>query len=460
MGALGVLGLGVLLAWLPPAPAETFSAMLSIRQALGAEGRLLRLLRAYLQQESDRLSDLARAPDRLRGAAAGAAGAGGPGRGGPGAHAAAGRLRAERQGLGQGRLRARWRPLAPLPPRPAHRPLRRRLLPRGQGGLRHGRLLPLHCVAGGGRRPLPPLLRELEHRGPGQPGGRPGPPGLLLLHGGKRLARLEPLQGASALRPRQPQGGQERGAVREAAGGAGGPRGAGTAAAPRQHPPADPRRLRGAVPAPGDAAPAAEPPLRLRDPRQPLPAAPAGQEGDGPAAALRRPVPRLRQRRRGRDRQGAGGALAAAVRGRLRRGAAKSRVPDQQERLAEGHGRPGGGGTGAAHRRRHRPGRAGALRRVPAGGQLRAGRPLRAPLRPRHPELGGGRRLHCLHLRQLQRARRQERSAVLVEPAAERRGRRGHAARRLPRPGRRQVGGQQVDPRARAGVSAAVRPPP
>ncbi|XP_025967234.2 prolyl 4-hydroxylase subunit alpha-3 isoform X2 [Dromaius novaehollandiae] len=60
MGALGVLGLGVLLAWLPPAPAETFSAMLSIRQALGAEGRLLRLLRAYLQQESDRLSDLAR----------------------------------------------------------------------------------------------------------------------------------------------------------------------------------------------------------------------------------------------------------------------------------------------------------------------------------------------------------------------------------------------------------------
>ncbi|XP_067163896.1 prolyl 4-hydroxylase subunit alpha-3 [Apteryx mantelli] len=60
MRALGVLGLGALLAWVPPAPAETYSAMLSIRQALGAEGRLLRLLRTYLQEESDRLSDLAR----------------------------------------------------------------------------------------------------------------------------------------------------------------------------------------------------------------------------------------------------------------------------------------------------------------------------------------------------------------------------------------------------------------
>ncbi|XP_062434453.1 prolyl 4-hydroxylase subunit alpha-3 isoform X5 [Rhea pennata] len=56
----GVLGLGVLLAWVPPAPADTFSAMLSVRQALGAEGRLLALLGAHLRAESDRLSRLAR----------------------------------------------------------------------------------------------------------------------------------------------------------------------------------------------------------------------------------------------------------------------------------------------------------------------------------------------------------------------------------------------------------------
>lgn len=52
------------------------------------------------------------------------------------------------------------------------------------GGLRHGRLLPLHRVAGGGRQPLPPLLRQLEPGGgAGQPGGRARPPRLLLLHG-------------------------------------------------------------------------------------------------------------------------------------------------------------------------------------------------------------------------------------------------------------------------------------
>ncbi|XP_062434436.1 prolyl 4-hydroxylase subunit alpha-3 isoform X3 [Rhea pennata] len=89
-----------------------------------------------------------------------------------------------------------------------------------------------------------------------------------------------------------------------------------------------------------------------------------------------------------------------------------------------------------------------------ARGRARAHAPAPFPA-----ELGGGRRLHRLHLRQPQRARREERRPVLVEPAEKRRGRRGHPARRLPRPGRRQVGGQQVDPRARAGVSAAVRPP-
>lgn len=100
------------------------------------------------------------------------------------------------------------------------------------GGLRHGRLLPLHRVAGGGRQPLPPLLRQLESRGPEQPGGCSGPSRLLLLYGKavspipitpvpggaepwargcsrvlcsphpgrKHLPCLEPLQGVSPLR--------------------------------------------------------------------------------------------------------------------------------------------------------------------------------------------------------------------------------------------------------------------
>uniref|UniRef100_A0A8B9ENA8 Prolyl 4-hydroxylase subunit alpha 3 n=1 Tax=Anser cygnoides TaxID=8845 RepID=A0A8B9ENA8_ANSCY len=124
-------------------------------------------------------------PRWFQGGTAGAARSRGPGRGGAGADAAAGRLRAQRQGHGQRRLPARrHRPPAPLQPRPPRRALRRRLLPCGQGGLRHGRLLPLHRVAGGGRQPLPPLLRQLEPGGgAGQPGGRARPPRLLLLHG-------------------------------------------------------------------------------------------------------------------------------------------------------------------------------------------------------------------------------------------------------------------------------------
>uniref|UniRef100_A0A8B9G539 Prolyl 4-hydroxylase N-terminal domain-containing protein n=1 Tax=Amazona collaria TaxID=241587 RepID=A0A8B9G539_9PSIT len=60
-GPMRALGLGVLLALLPPpAPAETFSAMRSVRAAMGAEGRLLRRLRAYLREESARLRRLTR----------------------------------------------------------------------------------------------------------------------------------------------------------------------------------------------------------------------------------------------------------------------------------------------------------------------------------------------------------------------------------------------------------------
>ncbi|KAM8821601.1 prolyl 4-hydroxylase subunit alpha-3 [Eudromia elegans] len=51
----------------PAAPAgETFSAMRSVRQARGAEGRLLALLRAYLQREGRRLGRLAGFYDRVR----------------------------------------------------------------------------------------------------------------------------------------------------------------------------------------------------------------------------------------------------------------------------------------------------------------------------------------------------------------------------------------------------------
>ncbi|XP_035426298.1 prolyl 4-hydroxylase subunit alpha-3 [Cygnus atratus] len=66
MRAVGVLGLGALLAWLPPAPADTFSALRSVRQARGAEGRLLRRLRAYLREESARLRRLGRFYEKVR----------------------------------------------------------------------------------------------------------------------------------------------------------------------------------------------------------------------------------------------------------------------------------------------------------------------------------------------------------------------------------------------------------
>ncbi|XP_074429110.1 prolyl 4-hydroxylase subunit alpha-3 isoform X2 [Larus michahellis] len=66
LGAPGALGLGVLLALLPPpAPAETFTAMLSVRRALGSEGRLLRRLRTYLREESARLRRIASLIKRL-----------------------------------------------------------------------------------------------------------------------------------------------------------------------------------------------------------------------------------------------------------------------------------------------------------------------------------------------------------------------------------------------------------
>ncbi|XP_033916125.1 prolyl 4-hydroxylase subunit alpha-3 isoform X3 [Melopsittacus undulatus] len=61
------LGLGLLLALLPPpAPAETFSAMRSVRAAMGAEGRLLRRLRSYLRDESGRLRRVSRFYERVR----------------------------------------------------------------------------------------------------------------------------------------------------------------------------------------------------------------------------------------------------------------------------------------------------------------------------------------------------------------------------------------------------------
>uniref|UniRef100_A0A8C9NK78 procollagen-proline 4-dioxygenase n=1 Tax=Serinus canaria TaxID=9135 RepID=A0A8C9NK78_SERCA len=68
LGALGALGvLGALLALLPPpAPAETFSAMLSVRGALGAERRLLRRLRSYLRDESSRLRLLRRFYEKVQ----------------------------------------------------------------------------------------------------------------------------------------------------------------------------------------------------------------------------------------------------------------------------------------------------------------------------------------------------------------------------------------------------------
>ncbi|KAK4829659.1 hypothetical protein QYF61_005952 [Mycteria americana] len=66
-GGPWVLGLGVLLALLPPhAPAETYTAMLSVRRALGSEGRLLRRLRAYLREESARLRRLARFYEKVQ----------------------------------------------------------------------------------------------------------------------------------------------------------------------------------------------------------------------------------------------------------------------------------------------------------------------------------------------------------------------------------------------------------
>lgn len=67
-----------------------------------------------------------------RGGGAGAAWNRGPGRGSQGADAAAGRLRTQRQGLGQRRLPESRAP-APLQPRPARLPLCRRLLPCGKG---------------------------------------------------------------------------------------------------------------------------------------------------------------------------------------------------------------------------------------------------------------------------------------------------------------------------------------
>ncbi|XP_074716687.1 prolyl 4-hydroxylase subunit alpha-3 isoform X2 [Strix uralensis] len=67
MRGLGALGLGVLLVLVPPpAPAETYTAMLSVRRALGSEGRLLRRLRAYLREESGRLRRLARFYEKVQ----------------------------------------------------------------------------------------------------------------------------------------------------------------------------------------------------------------------------------------------------------------------------------------------------------------------------------------------------------------------------------------------------------
>ncbi|KAM7130424.1 LOW QUALITY PROTEIN: prolyl 4-hydroxylase subunit alpha-3 [Ciconia maguari] len=67
-GDRGVLGLGVLLALLPPhAPAETYTANADAsRRALCSEGRLLRRLRAYLREESARLRRLARFYEKVQ----------------------------------------------------------------------------------------------------------------------------------------------------------------------------------------------------------------------------------------------------------------------------------------------------------------------------------------------------------------------------------------------------------
>ena len=51
------------------------------------------------------------------------------------------------------------------------------------GGLWHGGLLPCHSVAGGGRQSLPRILRTVEYRGWGKPGGCLGSPGLCLFPG-------------------------------------------------------------------------------------------------------------------------------------------------------------------------------------------------------------------------------------------------------------------------------------
>ncbi|XP_065708249.2 prolyl 4-hydroxylase subunit alpha-3 isoform X5 [Patagioenas fasciata] len=64
----GALALGVLLVLLcpPPSPAETYTAMASVRRALGSEGRLLRRLRGYLREERGRLRRLARFYEKVQ----------------------------------------------------------------------------------------------------------------------------------------------------------------------------------------------------------------------------------------------------------------------------------------------------------------------------------------------------------------------------------------------------------
>ncbi|CAM4343210.1 unnamed protein product [Caretta caretta] len=60
MRLAAVAALGLWLGWLRRAPGETFSSMLSVRQALATERRLLRHLGAYLEAETHRLKDLQR----------------------------------------------------------------------------------------------------------------------------------------------------------------------------------------------------------------------------------------------------------------------------------------------------------------------------------------------------------------------------------------------------------------
>ncbi|KAK2513499.1 hypothetical protein Q9233_015505 [Columba guinea] len=64
----GALALGLLLVLLcpPPSPAETYTAMASVRRALGSEGRLLRRLRGYLREERGRLRRLARFYEKVQ----------------------------------------------------------------------------------------------------------------------------------------------------------------------------------------------------------------------------------------------------------------------------------------------------------------------------------------------------------------------------------------------------------